>query len=407
MIACRPAIQLGVRAFLKRQPLLVVLALAALTGCGSPHALIDVSRTRAEVAAELNRPAAPLPPPLAHRPYSTEPEVLREEVAEVCAGWDPGELPALVSDLYLSGVDAGDATEALLRAHCAPLDAIVVEMIAQGQDEAINAVLERALVLGGSGSVARIEEAAILGLDRRARLLEQGGVGALRESLVYGLRYFPSGGDLGLTQAALAMNALFEEVLPGYALYTFVLPGRATPDASSAGQAARQVELLRLIETYAAAGGGESQAESHVFLVPVYANYGDLALADQIAPELAELMRVRLARRLRASGHRDLAERLETHSGPFLVTTLDPHLLPRDAQAPRLLLDLSALGIESLYSLIDAYDRSVPGALAGQPASLALLGERLRERITLDVAQEHWFFWIGRPPAPAAPRPPA
>jgi len=387
---------------------------AALAGCSGPHAISEVSRTRAEVAAELSQPGPPLPPPMVHRPYSREPELLREEVAAFCADRDRDRLADLVADLYLSGIDAGDATEALLRAHCGSLAGIVTEMIAQGHDEAINAVLERALVLGGSGSVALIEEAAIAGLDRRARLLDQGGVGALRESLVYGLRYFPSGGEQGLTQVALAMNALFEEALPGYALYTFVLPGSAAGTTNET-PVAPQVELMRLIETYVAATGGQSQGEAHVFLVPVYANYGDLALADQVAPELGELMRSRFARRLRASGQADLGARLETQDGPFLITGLEPRLLPSGRDEPRLLLDLSALGIESLYDIIDVYDRPVPAALVGQPASLALLGERLRERIEARAPGVRWFHWIGRevpggatkrapePPAPRAP----
>lgn len=331
-------------------------------------------------------------PPLAHRPYSSEPELLRDEVAAVCRHSEAVSLEALSADLSLSGVDAADATEALLRANCAPIEQIVTEMIARADDAAIDRILERALLLGGSGALARIERAAIAGLERRSELLDAGERGALRETLVYGLRYFPSNGA-GRIQSAVAMNALLEQTLPGFGLYTFVLPGRGLRAPGEQG-ARRHAELLRLIETYASAGQEGEDERSHVFIVPVYANYSDLSLFEQTAPELAEFIRMRLGRVLRAQGHEELAQRLETGTGPFLLTSLEPHLLEQGADAARLLLDLSELGVESFYSLVDDYDRTIPGARAGRSSSLALL----RERVLEDTPRRarRWIFLIGQ-----------
>ncbi|MBO8086381.1 MULTISPECIES: hypothetical protein [Marichromatium] len=351
----------------------------------------------AQLAAE--RADGPRPSMSAHVLYSTDPLGLRQELQTRCAGMDGrgtgAVLSTLVTDLYLSGVEPGEGAEALLRGGCAPVSEIVTEMIAQGGESAFDPVLERALMLTGSGARETLELAAAEGLERRARLLDASD-GPLRESLVYAMRYYPSGAPTSETQTAVAMNLLFERAESGYGLYTFVLLGRTS--ALDAADVQRYRELFRIIETYVASASGvsEPRREAHAFLVPVYADSGDMALVDQLAPELSDLMRYRLGRALRRHGRPGPAARLESGAGPFLMTSTDPQLLPLEVGAPRLLIDLSGVGAEYLYGIIDACDRPVEDA-----AALERLRERLR--LLLDEAPADWLEWI-EPRAPSTPR---
>ncbi|QIK37009.1 hypothetical protein GWK36_02230 [Caldichromatium japonicum] len=194
----------------------------------------------------------------------------------------------------------------------------------------------------------------------------------------YGMLYF-SGHQGTRIATDLALNRLYEDALPGYGLYTFVLPG--SKDAhSAAGDRLRQRELLRLIETYASDSEEQDKAprpDSHVFVVPVRARSLDAPLAELLAAELGGLMRRELAGILRQRGHGQWAMRLERNPGPFLVSAPEPRLIPDRGGMPRLLIDLSGMGFEVLYDLVDRYDQDLPAGLGGRPEALMALRTQL------------------------------
>lgn len=207
-----------------------------------------------------------------------------------------------------------------------------------------------------------------------ALAVEANGVG-------YGMLYFPSAGQSVQLVTDIALNRLYEEALPGYGLYTFVLLGGGFERASG-DDLTRHSELFRMIETYAVSPGDSerSSAEAHVFLVPIRAGRSPTApLIDLVAVDLSDLMRRQLGELLRQRGQARLAARVERGAGPLLVAGLEPSLLPLDDEAPRLVADLSGLGPEHLYNLVDAYDRDIPPELSGRPESLSALRQRLLE----------------------------
>jgi hypothetical protein len=99
--------------------------------------------------------------------------------------------------------------------------------------------------------------------------------------------------------------------------------------------------------------------------------------AARAAPEPSAAARRGLAGWLRGQGRAGLAGRLESRPGPFLVSSLEPRLLPSSPDSPRLVADLSAVGSEYLYGVVDAFDRPIPAELQGRPEGLAAIGERL------------------------------
>jgi hypothetical protein len=195
----------------------------------------------------------------------------------------------------------------------------------------------------------------------------------------YGMLYFPSAGQSAQLVTDMALNRLYEDALPGYGLYTFVLLG-AGFERASGDSLTRHSELFRMIETYVATAGGDDgpSIEAHVFLIPVRSGRSPTApLMDLAAADLSDLMRRQLGELLRQRGQARLAARIERGTGPFLVSALEPSLLPLDGEAPRLVADLSGLGPENLYGLVDVYDREIPPELSGRPESLSALRQRL------------------------------
>lgn len=101
--------------------------------------------------------------------YSRDLTQLRVEVAAHCVSarvnGEKDFLASLVTDLYLSGVDPADATEALVLGDCGPLATVVHELVAQGGNQAAVPVVERALLLSGPDAKPVIESAASSGLE--------------------------------------------------------------------------------------------------------------------------------------------------------------------------------------------------------------------------------------------------
>lgn len=195
----------------------------------------------------------------------------------------------------------------------------------------------------------------------------------------YAMAYFPIADDDVGREESDGPTALFRASRPGFGLYTYVI-GPSNDDPADASGFVGYQELLRVIETYVLGprnGGAASDTQAHVFLVPVDPRLRGLALPDQADPQLSALMHEALANQLRSRGERELVQQMEQSTGPVLVTSLAPSMLPVGKDRAQLLVDLGAIGPAYMYSVVDAYDRPIPNDVAGQTESLAMLRERL------------------------------
>ncbi len=377
------------------EPGLAVGAAAALEAPKPPSAQLSAPRAVADSAQALQQgPGAYL--------YSHDPRQLAQEVTRACeearhsGAQDP--LRSLVADLYFSGVHPGAATEALIRGNCADSSAIVEEVIAQGGREVLDSVVSRARMLGGQGANGRIESAAAAGLAAAERTL------STQELPAYGMLYFPSLGENSKLVTAIALNRLYEDAVPGYGIYTFVLLGRDFR-APSGEDVARYGEFFRMIETYVSATDEETGApsvEAHAFLVPINPERIGSPLIDQTAFDLSEVMRRHLAQALRHDGDSAVASRLEKGAGPFLIATLEPRLPPSHHGSAWLVTDLSRVAPERLYGIVDAFDRPIPAETSGRLESLSAIRERLLRLPTQPVGNSEvkadasdWIFMLG------------
>lgn len=340
--------------------------------------------------------------------YSPDPLRLRKQVADACgdprAVGDRHFLRSLVADLYFSGVDPATGTEALLLGKCGTLADILTEMVARGGPGSLDPIVARARAIHGPGAARNIQSAAKAGLARHSSMTESDP--QREELLAYGMLYFPSTGDFSRLDSAMALNRLYEDAIPGYGIYTFVLLGRGAANAS-ASDAARYRELFRVIETYVTTSDEDNAGPTPAtpaFLVPISAENLGRPLIEQVAVDLSEHMRRHLGQSLRREGQAPLAATLDKGAGPFLVSTLEPRFTPTGQDSPRLVADLSTIGAEYLYGIVDAYDRPIPLDVSGRVESLLLIRERLlglpmQPVITSDLKtkiQSAWVFMIGR-----------
>lgn len=234
---------------------------------------------------------------------------------------------------------------------------------------------------------------------------------AFDAGILYAMAYFPSPSGVE-TERANSLAELYADARPGYALYTFLIGGPV--EVRTPADLAAYRELLRVIETYVvsadagapgAAAAGPDASGRHGFLVQVNALRPDSDLLERVQPGISLQMQTVLARQLRIYGHLALADRLEQSTGPFLVTSLRPTMIPTDERVPLLVVDLHDLGPEYIYSLVDAYDRPIPGDLIGRPESLAVIGRRLQQifpsrRVDSGAAPPPtggWIWLIGVP----------
>jgi hypothetical protein len=186
-------------------------------------------------------------------------------------------------------------------------------------------------------------------------------------------------------------------------IYTYVLYGAAEAVSQQQARPWRhtELELLRLIETYVSADAETKAApgrvkDQHAFLVPVYAGLDSIPLAERSAPELATAARQALAARLDAGDQPALASRLRAAPGPFLISRTSAQLLSPQTDAPLLLTDLSSIGAEYLYPVVDAYDRPVSSASAGSERALSELHQRLAALAAPEglAASNHWVYLL-------------
>lgn len=369
----------------------------AASNAGSSAGAVPLSS-----GAPLGTPERPLAPaaPLAgvepgagqSKAQSEADPLLRRTVAERCANrasdrTELSMLRGLVAELAADGVEPADAVDALILGRCGDLADIVTEVVAYGGESAAMPVIDRAVAIAGPSSLLVIERAATEGLmlAGRERVSPRGYVGASaatagRSELV---AQFPP----GVARAAAE---------PGYALYTFVLPGDPAAGSAAGDRLAATRELLRVIESYVLA---EGDARGHSFVVPVSAERADGTLVERTGMDAAAAMRNRLTGYLRRTGQGGVAARLATSPGPFLVSTLEPRLVPLDPQAARMLVDLSAVGPEYMYNVVDAYDRPVPSEVAGRADSLRALRGRLTGLLSeagAGAAPADWVFMLGQ-----------
>ncbi len=293
----------------------------------------------------------------------------------------------LVADLYAGGVDPGVASEAMISAGCGEADVIVRELVAQGGDTAALPVVDRAVAAQGPAAFDAMEQAAAEGLRRwrRATGLEAARISAplAGADLSYSMIYFPFGGRGDPVERFSSPAQVFGSASPVYGIYTFILHGDLDADTAPANIDIYR-ELLRVIETYVLAseggnsgGNGDAGRQAHGFLVPVHAQRSGATLLERTGPELSAGMRGDFAAYLRAGGQLELAQRLNRAAGPFLVSSLEPRLVPADPRVPRMLVDLSDIGPEYMYSVVDAYDRPIPADQVGSVESLAAIRARL------------------------------
>lgn len=327
-------------------------------------------------------------------------------------------LRALVAELHAGGVAPAPAVDALIIGRCGDLAEIVSDVVAQYGANAAVPVIERAVALSGEATALVIERAATEGLLRAGseRAADGGGLpplagGAEDDAMVY----FPLGGSAQVPAepGAHALAQQLGSAERGYAIYTYILYGDGPGDGPDEHLATYR-ELLRVIETYVLAAGpddGRSDPAAHTFLMPAH--------AARSTASLSAAMRRTLADYLRRAGEPALAARLATVPGPFLVSSLEPRLVPGYApelvvsgemsgqapgrpQAPRLLVDLSRIGPEYMYSVVDAYDREIPPAAAGRVESLLAVRGRLSDMFpdpSIDPAAAgpagEWLFVLG------------
>jgi hypothetical protein len=338
---------------------------------------------------------------------------LRSLVAERCASRPAGVTEAsflrgLAADLDADGVDPSLAVDALIIGRCGDLADIVTEVVAQGGEAAAMPVIERAVALAGSGSALIVERAAAEGLmlAGRERVAPTSlAPPALAGSGEYAMLYFPLGADAVTDNGTVSLTQLFGNAEPGYGIYTYILGGGGVGTTGEGADTYR--ELLRVIETYVLVAGHEGARPdrgAHTFLVPVHAGRAGASLEERTSPELSAAMRRELAAYLRHGGEQGLANRLATAPGPFLVSSLEPRLVPGNAQAARMIVDLSAIGPEYMYSVVDAYDREIPPEAAGRAESLLAVRGRLIGLFpdpAIDTAAGlppagDWVFMLGR-----------
>jgi hypothetical protein len=340
--------------------------------------------------------------------FSQNPDVLRAEVAAECraaeSGTPPQWLSSLVVALYLSVVDPAEATEALILGKCATVQDIVREMVARGGETVLAPVVERAHALSSPRSRGTIETAAADGLVKYAERNDLG-IGPTRLARDHAMAYFPSLGPTVRIDEQNAPEPLYRQAIPGYGVYTFVMVGPGYERLPQIDQA-RHRELFRLIDTYAAVegqGAAEPRPDAHVFLIPVDSELAHAPLFNQVAADLSDRMRRQLIDALSLRGETTLAGRLENGSGPFLVAGLDPDLIPRGSESYRLVVDLSGVGAEHLYAIVDAFDRGISPDIAGVPDSLIAIRDLLKvagpggpdDAAALANADQPWFFILG------------
>ncbi|NCA69582.1 MAG: hypothetical protein EOM91_05635 [Sphingobacteriia bacterium] len=352
--------------------------------------------------------------------FSPDPELMRAEVAAECRavramGLTDGLSPLVVT-LYLSVADPAEATAALIGGDCAPVDEIVREMIAKGGPEVAPAVLAGARMSNPGGNRRALDVAAAQGLTRHAaaRGLD---VGPVRGTRHQAMAYHPSVAEAARVRRSEGQDQqLYRQAVPGFGVYTFVLIG-ADLEGFSVADHFRHRELFRLIETYAPGQGADPIAPSpgmHVFLVPVDAELSVAPLSSQVSADLADRMRLALIAELNRRGQARVAERLARARGPFLVASLGPTLLSEALDRPLLIADLSALGAEHLYGVVDAFDRAIPPESSGTMASLSAIRERLQAvvpggsdaRAGAAAADEEWIFMVESAPEASAESPP-
>lgn len=85
--------------------------------------------------------------------------------------------------------------------------------------------------------------------------------------------------------------------------------------------------------------------------------------------------------------------------------------MPTSRVSPRLIVDLSTIGPEYMYAVVDAFDQPIPSDRSGRPESLTPIRDRLlglfNRRVPEDdlepTIKDAWVFRLGGPPPSQTP----
>lgn len=266
----------------------------------------------------------------------------------------------------------------------------------------IRFLINRAWLTRASGplGVALAVATALLSAGCGSTPVERGDTGVLAEEMPQATEGF-SDDDFALFPPASAAERLGSQASEALSdLYTYVLFGGDAAPSQARPWRRTELELLRLIDTYVTTDDRGAGEIHHHFLVPVYPGSDSLSLTERSAPELSNGPRAALAGRLERRDQQPLALRLRTAPGPFLVSRVGSPWAMATARnsAPKsdalLVADLSHMGAEYLYPVVDAYDRPISPGGGGAEFALLELRRRLAslERVLGHAAKQRWVF---------------
>lgn len=389
------------RGWWRLPPLLIVLALAGCSGMPGVPGRAEVPpapRWGAGAPAGVDGLAGePSGRPL----YEGDAERLHAQILARCTtarvAGEQGFLAPLVADLQRSGIAPGDATDVLILGDCGSLAEVVGELVAQGGRDVVPEVSRHARMLAGPGAEGIVDVAVREGLERHAAGGSALVAGGMAGEGSYGMAYFPSRAAAAGIESADSASALYNRAGPGFGLYTFVVPGGGPGDRENL------LELLRVVGTYVLGEDGDAGAkkETHVFLLAVDPRRSGQTLDAQLSEAVAAPMRRDLGLYLVYIGESALAERLNERPGPFLVSGLEPSLMPVEPGSPRLIVDLSEVGGEHMYAVVDAYDRPVPANAMDRGSLLDAVRSRLLSLVDRGEngarPKDRWVFLVEEP----------
>ena len=383
-------------------PSLIVLALAGCSGMpGAPGGGADLPPVPRWGAGAPEGMGAPGGEPTGRPVYEGDGERLHAQVLARCTtarvAAEQGFLAPLVADLRFSGIAPGDAADVLILGDCGSLSEVVSELVAQGGRDVVPEVSRHARMLAGPGAEGIVDAAVGQGLERHAAGDSRPLPGGMAGAGGYGMAYFPSRAAAAGIESAGSASALYNRARPGFGLYTFVVPGGGPGDRTNL------LELLRVIGTYVLGEDGDAgpKKETHVFLLAVDPGRSGRTLDEQLSEAVSAPMRRDLGLYLVYIGESDLAKRLSERPGPFLISGLEPSLMPVEPGSPRLVVDLSEVGGEHMYAVVDAYDRPVPANAMDRGSLLDAVRSRLLSLVHRGEngarPQDRWVFLVKEP----------
>jgi hypothetical protein len=181
---------------------------------------------------------------------------------------------------------------------------------------------------------------------------------------------------------ALISYGMEQSVYPGYAVYTYVLFNRNQPEAGSPEEERYDSILKAILQDVKPREIGESAGwpkyETNIFCIPFLTREPkktdalkkyDFVLSQRYLAELQQAVR----------NNRELFQRLERRSGPFLFSVYEPLPRLRGKTATKMLyLDLTDMPPDGMRQILDSYRQRLDSA----PLKNV---ERLRESLRMGL----------------------